>query len=120
MVPGSFITVFKVNQMNTILLIKTAIKSLLHHKGRSLLTALGIIIGIGSIVALIAIGKGAEKKIQQSILASGTNFIYISPGWPPETKRGKDVKKIYARHADILKKLCPTIQNTSPDRKSVV
>jgi putative ABC transport system permease protein len=100
--------------MNTSLLIKTAIKSLLHHKGRSLLTALGIIIGIGSIVALIAIGKGAEKKIQESILASGTNFIYVSPGWPPETKRGKDVKKIYAYHANILKKLCPTIQNASP------
>ncbi len=114
MVPGSFITVFKVKLMNTILLIKTATKSLLHHKGRSLLTALGIIIGIGSIVALIAIGKGAEKKIKQSILASGTNFIYISPGWPPESKRGKDVKKIYAIHADILKKLCPTIQNASP------
>ncbi|MFH1254052.1 MAG: ABC transporter permease [bacterium] len=100
--------------MNTTLLIKTAAKSLLHHKGRSLLTALGIIIGIGSIVALIAIGKGAEKKIQQSILASGTNFIYVSPGWPPETRRGKDVKKIYAPHADIFKKLCPTIQNASP------
>jgi putative ABC transport system permease protein len=114
MVPGSFITIFKVNLMNTILLIKTATKSLLHHKGRSLLTALGIIIGIGSIVALIAIGKGAEKKIQQSILSSGTNFIYISPGWPPETSRGKCVKNIYARHADILKKLCPTIQNASP------
>ena len=100
--------------MNTILLIKTATKSLLHHKSRSLLTALGIIIGIGSIVALIAIGKGAEKKIKQSILASGTNFIYVSPGWPPEATHGKRIKEIYARHANILKKLCPTIQNASP------
>ena len=96
------------------MLLKTAIKSLLHHKGRSFLTALGIIIGIGSIVALISIGKGAEKKIKQSILSSGTNFIYVSPGWPPETKKGKQIKDIYARHANILKKLCPTIQNTSP------
>lgn len=100
--------------MNTILLLKTANRSLLHHTGRSLLTALGIIIGIGSIVALIAIGKGAEKKIKQSILSSGTNFIYVSPGWPPESIRGKQIKEIYARHADILKKLCPAIQNASP------
>lgn len=100
--------------MNTILLLKTATKSLLHHKGRSLLTALGIIIGIGSIVALIAIGKGAEKKIKQSILASGTNFIYVSPEWPPQAKRGKHKKEILSYHADILKKLCPTIQSASP------
>jgi putative ABC transport system permease protein len=100
--------------MNIKLLFKTALKSLLHHKGRSLLTALGIIIGIASIIALLAIGKGAEKKIKQSILSSGTNFIFLSPGWPPQAKRGKTVKDIYARHADILKTLCPTIQNISP------
>lgn len=103
--------------MNTNLLIKTAFRSLIHHKGRSTLTALGIIIGTGSIIALLAIGKGAEKKIKQSILSSGTNFIFISPGWPPEAKHGKqrkNIRNIFGQHASLLKQLCPHIKNASP------
>lgn len=103
--------------MNIILLLRTAVKSLLHHKGRSILTSLGIIIGIGSIISLLAIGKGAEKKIQQAILSVGTNFIYINPQWPPEAKHGKqrkNIRDLTVRQAKILKKLCPHIQNISP------
>lgn len=103
--------------MNFAQLLQISFKSLLHHKGRSLLTALGIIIGIGSIVALLAIGKGAEQKIKSSILNSGTNFIYISPEWPPNITHGKQTKNIQpitATHAKILKQLCPTIQYASP------
>jgi putative ABC transport system permease protein len=104
-------------KMNPLQLIGISFRALLHHKGRSLLTILGIIIGIGSIVALLAIGKGAEQKIRSSILSSGTNFIYVSPGWPPNAKHGKQQKTILpitAKHTEILKKLCPTVRHVSP------
>ncbi len=103
--------------MNLLQLIRISFKALRHHKGRSVLTILGVVIGIGSIVALLAIGKGAEQKIRSSILSSGTNFIYVSPGWPPNVKHGKQQKTILpltTKHAKILKKLCTTIQYVSP------
>ncbi|MDO8558673.1 MAG: ABC transporter permease [bacterium] len=54
--------------------------SLSGNKVRSFLTILGIVIGIGSVVALNAIGKGAEAGIQASIQSSGSNLILVTPG----------------------------------------
>lgn len=103
--------------MNNFIIFHTSLRSLLHHKGRSFLTVLGIVIGIGSIIGLMAIGKGAEKKIKKSILSAGKNFIYVNPAWPPETKHGKRRKLIQDltyKHAKILKKMCPQIRHISP------
>ncbi|MFC1894887.1 ABC transporter permease [Candidatus Dependentiae bacterium] len=66
--------------MNTFLLIKTSLKSLKNHTGRSILTILGIIIGIASIISTLAIGYGAEKKLTDRIMSMGKNFIFIQPG----------------------------------------
>ena len=61
------------------ILIKSALRSLQHHKGRSLLTMLGIIIGITSIIATLAIGYGTEEKIKKQIadmLSTGIDTAY--------------------------------------------
>lgn len=58
--------------------IKMAISSILSNKMRSLLTMLGIIIGILSVVILIAIGQGAKQSISSQIESLGTNLITIS------------------------------------------
>lgn len=103
--------------MNNAILFRSSINSLLHHKARSTLTILGIVIGIGSIIALMAIGKGAEEKIRRSILAAGKNFIYVSPQWPPETQHGKRRKLIQDltyNNIKTLKKMCPGIEYISP------
>lgn len=103
--------------MNNVILFRSSIQSLLHNKGRSILTILGIVIGIGSIIALMAIGKGAEEKIRRSILKAGKNFIYVSPQWPPETKHGrrrKLIQDLTYNHVTMLKKLCPGIAYISP------
>jgi putative ABC transport system permease protein len=47
---------------------------------RSLLTALGIIIGVAAVVVMVAIGDGAQQKVEQSIASLGTNLIIITPG----------------------------------------
>lgn len=54
--------------------------SLTANKVRTFLTTLGIIIGIGSVIAMISIGEGAKANIESSIQSAGSNLIYIVPG----------------------------------------
>ena len=50
------------------------------NKVRSFLTILGIVIGIGSVIAMIAVGQGAQSSIQSSIQSAGANLLTITPG----------------------------------------
>lgn len=59
---------------------KIAYSSILAHKLRSILTMLGIIIGIASVVCVVALGLGSQAKVLQSIARLGTNTIEIRPG----------------------------------------
>ena len=61
-------------------LIKEIIWSLAGNKVRSSLTMLGIVIGIGSVITMVAIGQGAQSTIAKNIEAIGSNLIVISPG----------------------------------------
>jgi putative ABC transport system permease protein len=61
-------------------LIKVALQSITKNKMRSLLTMLGIIIGVGSVIALVALGQGSQKDIQGQIASLGTNLLIIHSG----------------------------------------
>jgi len=61
-------------------LIEETNKSLLANKTRSVLTILGIVIGIGSVIAMIAIGRGSENMIQSNIQSLGSNLVIVMPG----------------------------------------
>jgi putative ABC transport system permease protein len=61
-------------------LIKVAFKSIVKNKMRTLLTMLGIIIGVAAVIVMVAIGKGAEQRIQNQIAAMGTNLIMVFSG----------------------------------------
>jgi putative ABC transport system permease protein len=61
-------------------LIRVAMRSITRNKMRSLLTMLGIIIGVSAVIVMIAIGSGAQSKIQEQIGNLGTNMIVITPG----------------------------------------
>lgn len=54
--------------------------SLTANKIRTFLTTLGIIIGIGSVIAMISVGEGAKANIEKSIQSAGSNLIYVIPG----------------------------------------
>lgn len=66
--------------MNLFLNIKEAMQSLSSNKLRSLLTILGIVIGVASVIALLSIGEGAGNSITGEIESIGTNVIYILKG----------------------------------------
>ncbi|MGK2935309.1 MAG: ABC transporter permease [Gemmatimonadaceae bacterium] len=66
--------------MRKSVLVKVAVQSILKNKMRSLLTMLGIVIGVGAVIVMVAVGQGAQSRIEQQIQNLGTNMIVITPG----------------------------------------
>ena len=66
--------------MNGTNLFKIALRALANNKMRAFLTMLGIIIGVASVIAMLAIGQGSKRSIQQQISEMGSNMIMIHPG----------------------------------------
>src|SRR5688572_15655955 len=60
--------------------LRIALRALKRNAVRSALTALGVIIGVGSVIAMIALGSGARASIDEQIASQGTNVIYVSAG----------------------------------------
>ncbi len=65
--------------MNFVETIQIAIDSLLRHKTRALLTMLGIIIGVGAVIAMVAVGQGATSAVESQIASLGTNILIVFP-----------------------------------------
>ena len=66
--------------MNTTNLLKIAFRALANNKLRAFLTMLGIIIGVASVITMLAIGQGSKRSIQAQISEMGSNMIMIQPG----------------------------------------
>jgi putative ABC transport system permease protein len=60
--------------------LRVALRAVLRNKMRSFLTTLGIIIGVGAVIAMMAIGAGAKSQIEQAFAAMGTNLLIVLPG----------------------------------------
>jgi putative ABC transport system permease protein len=59
---------------------KVAFRSIIRNKMRSLLTSLGIVIGVCSVIVMVAVGQGTQQKIVNEIASLGTNLLMVSPG----------------------------------------
>ncbi len=66
--------------MNPLLTLRIALRALHRNKLRSFLTTLGIVIGVGAVIAMMAIGAGAKQRLEQAFAAMGTNLLVILPG----------------------------------------
>jgi putative ABC transport system permease protein len=66
--------------MNLVATFKLALRALARNKMRSVLTMLGIIIGVGAVIAMVGIGQGASASIQSQISQLGDNMLYVSAG----------------------------------------
>ena len=66
--------------MSYINLFKIAIKAILNNKARSFLSMLGIIIGVGAVIVMMAIGQGSKESIRKELSTMGTNLLTIRPG----------------------------------------
>ena len=66
--------------MNTLAALRSALRSLSANKLRSVLTMLGIIIGVGAVIAMIAVGRGATERVQEQMKGLGSNIMLVLPG----------------------------------------
>ena len=66
--------------MNPIQTLRVAIRAILRNKLRAFLTTLGIVIGVGAVIAMMAIGAGAKAQVEQAFAAMGTNILIVLPG----------------------------------------
>src|SRR5690348_10610017 len=66
--------------MNVFESVRIAMRALAANKLRSTLTMLGIIIGVGSVIALMSIGRGAQKYVTDQFAGLGSNLLFIAPG----------------------------------------
>ncbi len=66
--------------MNTLQLFRVALRALAINKLRSALTMLGIVIGVGAVIVMIAVGAGAQMRVEEQIRALGSNLLLVMPG----------------------------------------
>ena len=66
--------------MSTFMVLRVAIKALARNKMRTALTMLGMIIGVGAVITMVALGKGAQSTIEEQVKAAGTNLITVMAG----------------------------------------
>ncbi len=66
--------------MSTFMTLVVALKALSRNKMRTMLTMLGMIIGVGAVITMVALGKGAQSTIEEQVRAAGTNLITIYAG----------------------------------------
>jgi len=72
--------------------VRLGIKSLMLHKLRSLLTMLGVVFGVGSVVAMLSVGEGASQKAMRDIGRLGSNNIILGAIKPPEEQRSSSTR----------------------------
>lgn len=107
--------------MNYTNLIKIAINALMRNKMRAFLTMLGIIIGVASVIAMLAIGQGSKKSIQDQVSSMGSNLVFVMPA--SQMRGGVQLgnsssQSLTMKDVDAIAKNCPSIVMVSPEVRS--
>ena len=92
---------------------KTAIRSLRSNIFRTILTLLGIVIGVGSVITMLAIGDGAKKVVVDSISAMGTNLLIVRPG-APQQRRSWEIRTLVPEDVQAINEL-PHVSAALPE-----
>ena len=103
--------------MDILAIIRIAMRALARNKMRSSLTMLGIIIGVGAVIAMVSVGQGAQEQAQQQIAAMGSNMLFVQSGTVTRggMRMGWGATKtlIYEDMQAILRE-CPSVKAAAP------
>jgi len=97
--------------------LRISFRALKVNKMRSALTMLGIIIGVGAVIAMLAVGTGASKRIAEQISSMGSNLLIILPGATTSggVRMGSGTQPTLTMgDADAMQKECPAVSNVAP------
>jgi putative ABC transport system permease protein len=109
--------------MDLLSILRIAVRALSRNKMRSALTMLGIIIGVGAVIAMVGVGQGASKQVQDQISAMGSNMLFVSSGtvnrgglrlgWGQTKTLVYDDMKATVQQAPAVKEAAPGSQTTA-------
>ena len=107
--------------MNIARTCRVALRALGRNKMRSFLTALGIIIGVGAVIAMVSIGEGARQGIEDRFDAMGTHLLFVSPGsqnvggrhggWGSRTTLKEDDAEAILEQCDAVQLVSPAVSS---------
>jgi putative ABC transport system permease protein len=101
---------------------RIAFRALRINKMRSALTMLGVIIGVGAVIAMLAVGTGASKKIQDQISSMGSNLLVILPGSSSSggIRMGSGTQPTLSlADSEAILKECPAVSDVAPSLNGV-
>ncbi|MEA5109013.1 Macrolide export ATP-binding/permease protein MacB [bioreactor metagenome] len=104
--------------MNITNLSKIALNALMRNKFRAFLTMLGIIIGVASVIAMLAIGEGSKQSIRQQISSMGSNLVMIMPATQMTggVQQGNTASKALSiKDVRAIEANCPSVLRVSPE-----
>jgi macrolide transport system ATP-binding/permease protein len=100
--------------------VKMALRALRTNMFRTVLTLLGIMIGVASVVAMLAVGEGAQDEVMKRIGSMGSNLLVVRPGAPNERyAAGSGVRTLMPEDADALMSV-PNVTAAMPERQGNV
>jgi putative ABC transport system permease protein len=104
--------------MNILRIIRISLMALARNKMRSFLTALGIIIGVGAVIAMASIGQGAKVAVEKQFNSLGTNLLFVRPG--SRAVRGRHggsgtFSNLMPEDAKAIEEKCDAVQYVSPN-----
>ena len=104
--------------MDILSILRIALRALSRNKMRSSLTMLGIIIGVGAVIAMVGVGQGARQQVQDQIAAMGSNILFVGAG---SVNRGGQrtgfggTKTLVQGDVDAILREVPTIKAIAPN-----
>ncbi|PYV93734.1 MAG: multidrug ABC transporter substrate-binding protein [Acidobacteria bacterium] len=103
-------------------IVRISLKALSRNKIRSVLTMLGIIIGVGAVIAMVSVGQGAQRQVQEEIAAMGTNTLMVWTG----SMRSMGVRggtgtmnTLTAEDFEAMVYECPAVKAVSPSASTM-
>jgi putative ABC transport system permease protein len=101
-------------------ILKVGLKAIARNKMRSMLTALGIIIGVACVIAMIAVGQGSQSAIQAQISSLGSNFLMVFPGVATQSGARIFTGQSTITEEDIaaVRAECPSVAYVTPVSRS--
>jgi len=102
-------------------LLKVAMNALKRNKMRSFLTMLGIIIGVASVITMLAIGQGSKKSIEDQISSMGSNMLFVMPGnmrMGGVQQGSSSSQRLTTADVNAIKTECDAVIAVSPEVRS--
>lgn len=101
-----------------LMVIQVSLTALTAHKLRSILTMLGVVIGVGAVIALVAVGEGAQAQVVNQFQQLGSNLLSVSAGANFGFSRGglrQNIRQLTNNDVDAIRALATTVRLVAPE-----